>query len=408
MKNQKNKSVNGITLIALVVTIVVLLILAGVSLNALFGNNGIIQKAQDAQNKMDEATQNDLDAINGLNEWIDGESTGGDTGEALDIIERYVLGEEKNGISLTTIFNLETFTFINNEIISDAETSLQFIDFIAIKEKEAELLFEYNKKVYVITITEIGENTYSTKTVKVKQYTYTKKIFDGSIKLEPDRTEFEIPEKLTLTKTYKIVYTEDEKILESITGAGTWGGFGTLALRVSDKFVINTDMNFIDLTLNSQGKNLEIKQIYEIGESESFVEENEFMAYLSNGSWGIMNTPGGSYTVPTTVNGKKITRVYLDYMFGDVTFTQPFKMDEFLVDPIAQIQKIKVTTSDVNFIFDMQDYEHSELKEIDLSECGDNMEIPTDFANAYSDVTIYVSQAVKTKYPSVENIKVKE
>lgn len=39
----------GITLIALVVTIVVLLILAGVSLNLVFNNNGIITKAQDAK-----------------------------------------------------------------------------------------------------------------------------------------------------------------------------------------------------------------------------------------------------------------------------------------------------------------------------------------------------------------------
>ena len=39
----------GITLIALVVTIVVLLILAGVSINALFGNNGIISRAKDTK-----------------------------------------------------------------------------------------------------------------------------------------------------------------------------------------------------------------------------------------------------------------------------------------------------------------------------------------------------------------------
>ena len=70
----------GITLIALVVTIVVLLILAGVSINALFGDSGIIQKAQDAQNKMDQAAQNDLDAINSLNEWLDNK-TNGSTGE---------------------------------------------------------------------------------------------------------------------------------------------------------------------------------------------------------------------------------------------------------------------------------------------------------------------------------------
>ncbi len=43
------KKKEGITLIALVVTIVVLLILAGVSLNLVLGNNGIITKAQDAK-----------------------------------------------------------------------------------------------------------------------------------------------------------------------------------------------------------------------------------------------------------------------------------------------------------------------------------------------------------------------
>lgn len=43
----------GITLIALVVTIVVLLILAGVSINAIFSDSGILNRAQTAQNKMD-------------------------------------------------------------------------------------------------------------------------------------------------------------------------------------------------------------------------------------------------------------------------------------------------------------------------------------------------------------------
>ena len=43
IKNQK-----GITLIALVVTIIVLIILAGISINLLFGDNGIIKKAQNA------------------------------------------------------------------------------------------------------------------------------------------------------------------------------------------------------------------------------------------------------------------------------------------------------------------------------------------------------------------------
>jgi competence protein ComGC len=72
----KIKQEKGITLIALVVTIVVLLILAGVSVNAIFSENGIIKRAKDAQNKMDQATQKDLDAINELNNWIDGKING--------------------------------------------------------------------------------------------------------------------------------------------------------------------------------------------------------------------------------------------------------------------------------------------------------------------------------------------
>ena len=79
-RNYSNQT--GITLIALVVTIVVLLILAGVSLNAIFSENGIIKRAQDAQNKMDQATQNDLDSINELTNWLDNQvngTTGGGT-----------------------------------------------------------------------------------------------------------------------------------------------------------------------------------------------------------------------------------------------------------------------------------------------------------------------------------------
>ena len=70
----------GITLIALVVTIVVLLILAGVSINALFGDSGIINKAKDAQNKMNQAAENDQKGINELSNWLDSK-TNGSTGE---------------------------------------------------------------------------------------------------------------------------------------------------------------------------------------------------------------------------------------------------------------------------------------------------------------------------------------
>ena len=49
------KSQKGITLIALVITIIVLLILASVSIAMLTGNNGILQKAETAKESSAEA-----------------------------------------------------------------------------------------------------------------------------------------------------------------------------------------------------------------------------------------------------------------------------------------------------------------------------------------------------------------
>ena len=70
LKTNNKRTQKGITLIALVVTIVVLLILAGVSLNAIFSENGLINRAKDAQNKMNQATQNDLIGLNELDKLI--------------------------------------------------------------------------------------------------------------------------------------------------------------------------------------------------------------------------------------------------------------------------------------------------------------------------------------------------
>ena len=76
MKNNK-----GITLVALVVTIVVLLILAGVSINLVLGDNGIVKKAQDAKTKSAEASENDLKGMNSLVSEMEGALAGnGGTG----------------------------------------------------------------------------------------------------------------------------------------------------------------------------------------------------------------------------------------------------------------------------------------------------------------------------------------
>ena len=68
--SQNNRKEQGITLIALVVTIVVLLILAGITINMLFSNGGIFKTAQDAANAWNEATINEQESLSNIAEQI--------------------------------------------------------------------------------------------------------------------------------------------------------------------------------------------------------------------------------------------------------------------------------------------------------------------------------------------------
>ena len=72
-KNEKLREVKGITLIALVITIIVLLILAGVSIATLTGENGILTRANDAKEQTEIASvkeQAQLDIANWMAERL--------------------------------------------------------------------------------------------------------------------------------------------------------------------------------------------------------------------------------------------------------------------------------------------------------------------------------------------------
>ena len=66
------KKENGITLVALVVTIVVLLILAGVSISLVLSQNSVIDKSKDAKTKYQNAANYERDLLDAHgNEWIE-------------------------------------------------------------------------------------------------------------------------------------------------------------------------------------------------------------------------------------------------------------------------------------------------------------------------------------------------
>ena len=102
-KEIKNKQEKGITLIALVVTIVVLLILAGVSLSLVIGNDGIMKRAKEAKNRYAEAQTNEEKQLYELANGIDEMETGIKKVDGVPIPEGYyyVGGTKAKGIVIS-------------------------------------------------------------------------------------------------------------------------------------------------------------------------------------------------------------------------------------------------------------------------------------------------------------------
>ena len=98
---QRLRKETGITLVALVVTIVVLIILAGVTLMYTMGENSIFQKAQDAKNKTADAIKNEQEYMNSidnmLNEYINGTGNGGGNTPTEPTVDNSSTGEHTAG-----------------------------------------------------------------------------------------------------------------------------------------------------------------------------------------------------------------------------------------------------------------------------------------------------------------------
>ena len=104
------KKENGITLVALVVTIVVLIIIAGVTLSLTIGNGGIMKRAKEAKERYGQASKNeqkDLDTVEDyMNKMTVGETTGGGSGSTVDGVPipegyYYVGGTKAKGLVIS-------------------------------------------------------------------------------------------------------------------------------------------------------------------------------------------------------------------------------------------------------------------------------------------------------------------
>ena len=155
MQKQKNKQ-RGITLIALVVTVIVLIILAGVSIAMLVGENGIITQAQTAKKKKKNASLKEelsIKVVESLN--MAGKIDIEKLNSSLAKVDGLTYNEEKisnnNKIKklpvMVEIEGSKLGILINGEIIR-AETIENIMNVIYVKENT--LVRDINEKYFVI------------------------------------------------------------------------------------------------------------------------------------------------------------------------------------------------------------------------------------------------------------------
>ena len=137
------KSQKGITLIALVITIIVLLILASVSIAMLTGNNGILQKAETAKESSAEAEGEEK--INLAILAVKTQKNGGFDQDLLqEELEKYGLTGIKGENETTVTVNGKTYTIDDEGNVTSKET---------IKDITAKMVAENPEKYYGLKVT---------------------------------------------------------------------------------------------------------------------------------------------------------------------------------------------------------------------------------------------------------------
>lgn len=119
------KKQTGITLIALIITIIILLLLAGVALNAIIGKGSLIKNAEEVVNEYDKSITNEQTNLNKIDEYLNNKTdqnppiviasesvtiTKGDSHE----ISEYFNIEQNGNASITQIIYQDTCHTDNN------------------------------------------------------------------------------------------------------------------------------------------------------------------------------------------------------------------------------------------------------------------------------------------------------
>ena len=209
----------GITLIALVVTIVVLLILAGVSISMLTGENGIITQAQEARNDTEQARVQELVDL-AVNSLI-GENLGSTNGITPQMVAEEVNEMENRNDVYAEGSEFPTkiiFPEEKREVDVDLEQKIDLSEMYEVPVNEEDIapqdLFDYE----IIDEAEVGTLTLSELPTKKARIIRIKEEYCNSKQNDASNTNYEIIyEGNKFSDTLVIPYKVDGKYIEGGT-----------------------------------------------------------------------------------------------------------------------------------------------------------------------------------------------
>ncbi len=173
IKKKHTKYNKGITLVALVVTIVVLLILAGVTIMYVMGDNSIFKQAQKAKNETEDAMKNEQEYLNNLDNTINEYFNGSALNNRIDIAT-IMQKVDKNTLAKDSLANLITIPE-GFKVVPDGQDGVEYTytgdkiptvqDGIVIEDDEG------NQFVW-IPVGNIKNKDGSTTTIQLARYTF--------------------------------------------------------------------------------------------------------------------------------------------------------------------------------------------------------------------------------------------
>lgn len=296
MKNYKKlyKNNNGITLIALVITIIILLILAGISIKLVLGDNGLLGKAKDAREQQTiESIREKLDMVKG-SDYLEQEGN--------NTIDTYFETLEKEKIEPYTVTNKQKMT----DVIGNVEVDNKYSYIVKI-ENNKNIKIEYEGKVGEIvrepdevTITITGEKEQSTLPVALST----------NIKVNgQDATSG----KYVINNTKEVLGTDDNSYTEEITDGNI-----NVALEQANSYYIHT------LTTDKYGRKQEtikgpitISAKYHAHTGNSSSGGGCYTSYHAAtkekcGTWNCISNVGGTVKFKCSKCGQEVTQYNVD------------------------------------------------------------------------------------------------